>query len=118
MNPVGEYLRTIRTQRNLSLNDICKQTGITTTRLNRIELGQVNEPSPDVLKKLSVLYQVDLVNLYTMAGYLENSDIVERTLPFCNFETLDDEERNFIQQTIDFFIKRRCKKKEVAHHEV
>ena len=64
MSSIGDYLRLLRTKRNLSLNDVFNSTGITTTRLNRIELGQVNEPSPLVLKKLSELYQVDLIKLY------------------------------------------------------
>ena len=46
MSSIGDYLRLLRTKRNLSLNDVFNSTGITTTRLNRIELGQVNEPSP------------------------------------------------------------------------
>jgi len=104
MESVGLYLRTLRTQRDLSLNAVCAQTGITTTRLNRIELGEVKEPSPEVLKKLSEFYGVDLLNLYLLAGYLKSSDIAERSIPFRNYEILDADECGYIQQTIDFFI--------------
>ncbi|ACZ19194.1 transcriptional regulator, XRE family [Thermanaerovibrio acidaminovorans DSM 6589] len=106
MSSIGDYLRLLRTKRNLSLNDVFNSTGITTTRLNRIELGQVNEPSPLVLKKLSELYQVDLIKLYKMAGYLEDKDIGERVVPFSNYEILDNEECEYIQNTIDFFIRK------------
>lgn len=107
MSSIGDYLlRLLRTKRNLSLNDVFNSTGITTTRLNRIELGQVNEPSPLVLKKLSELYQVDLIKLYKMAGYLEDKDIGERVVSFSNYEILDNEECEYIQNTIDFFIRK------------
>ena len=109
MGSIGEYLRSLRTKRHLSLNDVFSSTGITTTRLNRIELGQINEPSPLVLKKLSELYQVDLINLYKMAGYLEDSDIGSRVFPFSNYELLDNEECEFIQNTINFFVRKNHK---------
>lgn len=105
MNSVGAYLRGQRVKLSLSLNDVYEQTGITSTRLNRIELDQVNEPSPEVLKKLAELYQVDLIYLYKMAGYLDETDILPQIKPFKNYEVLSDEERNFIQQAIDILAK-------------
>lgn len=106
MSKVGEYLKKIRLNQNLSLNDVYEKTGITDSRLNRIELEK-NEPSPNILKQLSKLYNIDLINLYLMAGYLDNTNISNREIPFYNFEILDDEEKEYIQQTIDFFIKRK-----------
>lgn len=118
MNPVGPYLRELRTELSLSLNDVCKKTGITTTRLNRIELGQINEPSPEVLKKLSAFYHINLLELYKMAGYLEDTNFPEQTIPFFNYETLSCEERNFIQQSIDFLVKKHYTTNEGVHHEI
>lgn len=105
MNSIGAYLREQRVKLSLSLNDVYEQTGITSTRLNRIELDRVNEPSPEVLKKLAVLYQIDLIYLYKMAGYLEDKDILSQLKPFNNYEVLNEEERNFIQQAIDILAK-------------
>ncbi len=106
MESVGIYLRTLRTKKNLSLNDVCKNTGLTTTRLNRIELGEVKEPSPEVLRKLAEFYNVDLMNLYILAGYLKKTDITERCNPFKNYEILDADECGYIQKTIDFFAEK------------
>ncbi len=111
MNSVGFYLKKQRAKLSLSLNAVCEQTGITTTRLNRIERDQVSEPSPDVLKKLAVLYQVDLIYLYKLAGYLENTDISGQIQPFINYELLSDEECEFIQKSIDFLAKRHFDEK-------
>lgn len=106
MNSVGSYLKKQRVKLSLSLNAVCEQTGITATRLNRIERDQVNEPSPEALKKLAELYQLDLIYLYKLAGYLENTDIAGQIQPFTNYEILSDEECKFIQQSIDFLAKR------------
>lgn len=106
METVGIYLRTLRTNKKLSLNDVCKNTGLTTTRLNRIELDEVKEPSPEVLKKLAEFYNVDLMNLYVLAGYLNRADISAGCIPFKNYEILDADECGYIQKTIDFFIEK------------
>jgi len=112
MNPVGFYLRELRTKLSLSLNDVCKKTDITTTRLNRIELGQINEPSPKVLKTLSIFYNIDLIDLYKRAGYLEDNSFNDPSVPFCNYQTLNCEERNFVQQTIDFLAENHHQRNE------
>jgi len=118
MNSIGSYLREQRVKLCLSLNDVCEQTGITNTRLNRIELEQVNEPSPEVLKKLAEFYKVDLIYLYKLAGYLDNDDISRQIQPFNNYEILNDEERNFIQQAIDFLAGKHLVTNKGAYHEV
>lgn len=118
MNSIGPYLKKQRERLSLSLNAVCEQTGITATRLNRIERNLINEPSPDVLKKLAVLYQIDLIYLFKLAGYLENNDIKEQVHPFKNYEILNDEERDFIQQSIDFLARKHFAVNEEEYHEV
>lgn len=97
---------------------MCEQTGITATRLNRIERNLINEPSPSVLKKLAVLYQNDLTYLYKLAGYLDINDIKEQVPPFKNYEVLNDEERDFIQHSIDFFAKQHNVDRKEDYHEI
>ncbi len=117
MNSIGSYLKKQRERLSLSLNNVCEQTGITTTRLNRIERNLVNEPSPDVLKKLAVLYQIDLMYLFKLAGYLEDYEIKE-IHPFRNYEILDDEEHDFIQKSIDFLARKHFESNKEEYHEV
>lgn len=105
MKSIGTFLREQRTKFSLSLNDVYEHTGITNTRLSRIELDRVNEPSPEVLKKLASLYRIDLIYLYKMAGYLEDKDISPQLKHFSNYEALNEEEYNFIQQAIDILAK-------------
>lgn len=118
MNLIGPYLKKQRESLSLSLNSVCEQTGITATRLNRIERNLINEPSPDVLKKLAVLYKVDLIYLFKLAGYLEKNDINEQAHPFRNYEILNDEERDFIQQSIDFLARKHFAVNKEEYHEI
>lgn len=118
MDSIGSYLKKQRIRLSLSLNAVCDQTGITATRLNRIERGKVNEPSPEVLKKLASLYQEDLIYLYKLAGYLENENIPEKIHPFKNLELLNDNERNFIQKAIDFLAERHLAQNREEYHEI
>jgi len=118
MNSIGSYLKKQRIKLSLSLNAVCEHTGITATRLNRIERGQVNEPSPEVLKKLSSLYRVDLIYLYKLAGYLENTDIQGKIQPFKNYELLNNDERNFIQKSIDFLAERHLAENKEEYNEI
>lgn len=118
MNSIGSYLKKQRERLNLSLNAVCEQTGITATRLNRIERSLINEPSPEVLKKLAVLYQIDLIYLFKLAGYLENDDIKKQIHPFRNYEILNDEECDFIQQSIDFLARKHFTENKEEYHEV
>lgn len=106
MDSIGSYLKKQRERLSLSLNAVCDQTGITSTRLNRIERNLVNEPSPEALKKLAGLYQIDLIYLYKLAGYLDNFDTKGQVQPFTNYEILNDDERNFIQQSINFLAEK------------
>lgn len=117
MVSVGVYLKRHRERLSLSLNAVCEQTGITTTRLNRIERNLINEPSPDALKKLAVLYGIDLIHLFKLAGYLDDQ-VSNEVYPFKNYEILNDDECKFIQQSIDFFARRHLKSSEEDYHEI
>lgn len=118
MDSIGSYLKNQRKLHSLSLNDVCERTGITTTRLNRIERNLINEPSPGVLKKLSALYKVDIIFLYKLAGYLEVKDLKEQVQPFRNSENLNAAEREFIQHSIDFLIKKNFTDNREEYHEI
>lgn len=117
MISVGAYLKRQRERLSLSLNAVCEQTGITSTRLNRIERNLINEPSPDALKKLATLYQIDLIHLFKLAGYLDDQ-ITKEVYPFRNYEILNDDECEFIQQSIDFFAKKHSISSKEEYHEI
>lgn len=95
-----------RNDLNLSLNYVTKKTGITDSRLSRIEKGE-KIPEPTTLKLLAELYQIDLVNLYMQVGYLDDIDLSSYQRVFYGSELLSDDERKHIQEEINLFTKGR-----------
>lgn len=102
MKTVGTYLKNIRLELNMSMEDVTKHTGITDSRLNRLEHGKLKEPSPFMLKKLSELYHISLIDLYKRIGYLSNDKTTDTN--FFHIEQLSEGEIKHIQSQIDFLI--------------
>lgn len=115
MNKLGEFLKEARIKKGLSLLEVQKKTGITDSRLKRIEDGIKKDPSPKLLIKLASLYGLNLINLYLLADYLNESHLMNISI-FENVENLNPLEIEHIQQEIDFLIS--LQRKEESNHEI
>lgn len=102
---LGQYLRSVREQNNLSTRDVEKETGITTSQLSRIECNITQNPSPIALKKLAIFYNIKLIELFQKAGYLEpeDTDTYKETC-FKGIEKLSQEDKKQIQNQINYLI--------------
>lgn len=110
MLTLGEYLKDIRLQREMSLKDVYKATGISDSKLSRIENGtNASNPAPGILQALSKVYSINLIELYCMAGYLDEEALSSYVQVFQNVDLLTNDERNHIQEQIDLFTKGRKK---------
>ncbi len=108
MVALGEYLKEIRIQRGLSMKDVYKETGVSDSKLSRIENGtNVSDPAPSILQALSKLYDISLIELYRIAGYLDEEALSSYMRVFHNLDLLTEDERNHIQAQIDLFTKGR-----------
>lgn len=108
MNELGAILRQLRNESGLSLKEVYKATGISDSKLSRIEQGKnASDPSPDTLKALSKLYHADLVPLYLAAGYLEREDLHLYECTFHRVDLLTKAEKQAIQTQIDLFTEGR-----------
>lgn len=67
----GEYLRTLRLEKRLSLREVEKLSGVSNSYLGLIERGQRPIPGADILKKLAPIYDVPVRDLLNAAGYLK-----------------------------------------------
>lgn len=67
---LGIYLKKIRNLKDISLREVDKRTGISYTHLNMIENGKRNV-TPALLRNLANLYNVDYLDLYEKAGYVD-----------------------------------------------
>ena len=108
MNTVGEYLKSIREKKGLSLKEVYRKTGISDSKLSRIE----KEPNPfeitlSVLKALTELYGIDLIELLVHIGYLDEKALSSYKRVFQNVDLLSNKQKKHIQEEIDLFIKER-----------
>lgn len=106
MSELGNRLKESREKIGLSQKKVFEITGITDSRLSKMERGQI-DCTPDDLKKLARLYNIRLIPLYVLADYLNEEDIQEYQFVFQGAASLDDEEKQHIQAQIDFLNKKR-----------
>lgn len=108
MNELGSLLKGLRIGAKMSLKDVYKVTGISDSKLNRIEHGtNASEPGARVLKALAKAYGVSLVELYLSAGYLDSEDVTSYERAFQHVDLLTEDEKLSIQTQIDLFTKGR-----------
>lgn len=67
---LGKFLKEIRENKKISLREVEKLTGVGYSHLSMIENGKRNV-TPALLKNLSNIYNVDYIDLYEKAGYLD-----------------------------------------------
>lgn len=106
MSELGDRLKESREKSGLSLKRVYEITGITDSRLSKMERGQI-DCTPDDLKKLAHLYNIHLIPLYVLASHLNEEDIKEYQFVFQGVSSLDNEEMQYIQAQIDFLNRKR-----------
>lgn len=67
---LGKYLKQLRELKGLSLREVDRLSDISYTHLNMIENGKRNV-TPALLRNLAQLYNVDYLDLYEKAGYID-----------------------------------------------
>lgn len=65
----GKYFKGLREAKKLTLRAVEEKTGISNAFLSQVESGKVRQPSPVMLYKLALLYEVPYENLMERAGY-------------------------------------------------
>ena len=68
---LGTELRKARDQKGVSLQAIADTANISTAYLQKLEGGEVNTPSPRVLRRLASSVGLPYLGLMELAGYLD-----------------------------------------------
>ena len=91
---LGKCLKNARNAKGLSLREVNKLTDISYSYLNMIENGKRNV-TPALLKNLSKLYDLNYIDLYEKAGYIdliedEKKDLLKKigAIPLSDIETV------------------------------
>jgi HTH-type transcriptional regulator, competence development regulator len=67
---LGSRLRQARDLKERSLSAVAKDADISTAYLQKLEVGDVRQPSPHVLHALSTVLDIDYAELMRLAGYV------------------------------------------------
>lgn len=71
---LGEYIKNIREQNGLGLNQLAVKIDVVSSLLSRLENGKVLKVNPFLLKKISEGLKIDYKELYKIVGYLEEDE--------------------------------------------
>lgn len=74
MSDFGAYIKKIREQKNMTLNQVAMYADISAAQLSRIETGKRGTPKPQTIEKIAYALKVDYNNLMKIAGYIEDSN--------------------------------------------
>lgn len=100
---LGQYLASIRQDRNLSLRKVEELSGkeVSNAYLSQLETGKVTQPSPHVLSALADIYKIDYTQLMQLAGYLppsrEDGQRHGRVATFAEHNLSQDEEVELLE---------------------
>lgn len=72
-NAFGEYLRTLRKRKRLTIKELESLSGISNGYISQLETGKRGIPSPDVIKDLHIHLDVTYEHLLEAAGYVNNA---------------------------------------------
>jgi transcriptional regulator with XRE-family HTH domain len=77
---IGEKLKTLRAQKNLSQGDVEKRTGLLRCYISRVENGHT-VPSVDTLEKMARALEVPLYRLFTDEAHVKMPNIPTQIIP-------------------------------------
>ncbi|EPY06659.1 immunity repressor protein (phage-like protein) [Paenibacillus alvei TS-15] len=77
----GVYLRKLREERELGVNQLATMSGVSNAQISRIEKGSRNAPKPETIKKLSKALKVPYEEMMSVAGYIKDDHQVKEDKP-------------------------------------
>ena len=79
---IGEFIKKLREERKLSINQLALYSGVSAAHISRIERG-LRDPSPEILKNFSG-FKVPYEDLMKIAGYLdqEGNSLLSKEIEF------------------------------------
>ena len=69
----GDYIKELRTSRDLSQRDVAELSKVSNTEISRIESGERKMPTPKILKAIAPHLGTSYENLMSKAGYIEET---------------------------------------------
>ncbi len=117
--PIGEYLRSVRNRKGLTLREVAERTDQTVGQsyVSQVESGRIASPTPVALRRLAEVYELDPLDVLRRAHYLPPEDPTKAAeaplpagldwLPASDLRSLNEEERDEFHQYLDLILRRR-----------
>lgn len=106
---LGQYLKQIRRERRLTLRAVQQKTGISNAYLSQLENNKAANPSPKILQKLAICYEISYEYLMSLAGYTlpSEKELEPAYRSSDSFDDLTPEEKQRVREYIQFLRSRR-----------
>ncbi|HZQ64453.1 MAG TPA: helix-turn-helix transcriptional regulator [Gaiellaceae bacterium] len=106
-NRLGEWLRERRREAGIGTTELAKRTGINDATITRIEQGAIASPDPHKLRLISQELDLNLADVYAMAGYAAPTDLPSFQ-PYLRrkYGGLSDEAIEDLEQAFERIIKK------------
>lgn len=114
MSDIGLYIKENRTKLNISIRKLAKRANISHTEIYRIESGERQNLSPNILKAISSALNVPYDELLQIAGYIEckENNIQNLSNPLTlDISDLNDNEVAEVKNFIEFIRNRKTNNK-------
>ena len=101
---IASYLKELRIAKNLSLRDVEKKAdnSVSNAYLSQLESGKITKPSPHILEHLAKVYEVDYMDLMTIAGYMKKTNVKKSGVAFFNENDMTAEEKELLLAYLQF----------------
>jgi transcriptional regulator with XRE-family HTH domain len=73
----GSYLKSVREQKRLSINQLALDSGISNAQISRIENGLRGIPKPETIRKLADALKVSYEEMMRQAGHMPEERMLE-----------------------------------------
>ncbi len=114
MPTLGEELRRLRKLKGWTLREVEQLTKkrVSNSYLYQLEVGNVKEPSPNILYELAKVYGVPYKMLMELAGYVApvskgDQNRGHTSVAFMAFKDLSDEDRQIILDYMEFLQQKK-----------
>lgn len=97
---LSEVVREARKAKGLSTREVAAEIGVVRSNVVRLEAGAIARPGPDFLEGLARVLDLNLADLYALAGYTRPSELPAFT-PYLRskFAGLPEEARSELEQS-------------------
>jgi len=104
---LAEVISSARKAKNLSTRAVAAEIGLDQSNIVRLENGAVTAPQPAVLAGLARVLDLDLADLYALAGYTQPSELPAFT-PYLRskFAGLPDEAKAELERSFQRIAKK------------